>query len=83
MGELCSCMVYSVLFACAGAVFAFAADRRKRTRLFWAAGYLSYCLKNRRVEPYRPPKGVQEEPFAFAVCILFGTAAALYYPIVW
>ena len=81
IGELFGCIVYSFMAAAFGAVLFLLCDHERPRKLWHAADYLIRILRTGRIEPYRTPEKAECKTFAFAVFILFGTFAALYYPI--
>ena len=75
--ELFRCMAYSFVAAGAGAVLFLAFDSDRRAKLLRAARYLLELPVTGRIVPYEHFCGKDSFSFAFAVPILFGTAAAL------
>lgn len=80
-GELFRCMAYSFLAAGATSVLFLAADPERRLKMRHAIGYLFHTLRTGEIKPYPFSHEPGRYPFAFSVSILFGTAAALQFPL--
>ena len=80
-GELFRCMAYSFLAAGATSVLFLAADPERRLKMRHAIGYLFHTLRTGEIKPYPFSHEPGRYPFAFSVPILFGTAAALQFPL--
>ncbi len=80
-GELLQCMAYSFLTAGAAAVLFLAADADRRQKLRCAGSYLFHMLRTGEIKPYPLACEPGRYRFAFSVPILFGTAAALQFPL--
>ena len=81
IGELYRCMVYSFIAAGFGAALFLVCDRQRRRKMRHAIRYFRYAVRTLRPEPYKLPDKTVQMRFAFAVFILFGTFAALYFPV--
>ena len=81
IGELFRCMAYSFLTAGTAAVLFLAVDTNRRQRLLCAVGYLFHILRSGEITPYPIDHETERIRFAFSVPILFGTAAALQFPL--
>ena len=81
IGELYRCMVYSFIAAGFGAALFLVCDRQRRRKMRHAIRYFRYAVRTLRPEPYKLPEKTVQMRFAFAVFILFGTFAALYFPV--
>lgn len=80
IGKLFQCMAYSFLAAGVFAAFLLAADYNRRRTLAYAAEYLLDVLCTKKLKPYTVLDEEARAPFAFAVPVFFGTAAALLFP---
>ena len=80
IGKLFQCMAYSFLAAGVFAAFILAADHNRRRTLANAAEYLLDVLCTKKLKPYTVLDEEARVPFAFAVPVFFGTAAALLFP---
>ena len=74
-------MAYSFLAAGATSVLFLAADPERRLKMRHAIGYLFHTLWTGEIKPYPFSHEPGRYPFAFSVPILFGTAAALQFPL--
>ena len=77
--ELCRCLIYTFFAAGAGSILFLAADKRRWQRLQYAVWYLLLFLHSGKIKPYEPPYKSEQFSFAFAVPVLAGTIAALFF----